>query len=147
MTTQVLQTSRSDAERLALVVLHADLDPAPITGDPRLLEQLLTNLIDNAIRHSTMGGHIEITTGTRDRRTFLLISNTGTPVPQEAIHRLFQPFERLIDVRTGHDNGHGLGLPIIEAITRAHRAQITARARPDGGLTIQLHFPLARHVR
>ena len=53
------------------------LDPAPTAGDPRLIERLMANLIDNAIRHNVPGGHIEITTGASDRHAFVSISNSG----------------------------------------------------------------------
>ena len=56
---------------------RATLAPAPVAGDPRLIERLIANLIDNAIRHNTPGGHVEIATGTRDRRAF--VSDQRTP--------------------------------------------------------------------
>jgi signal transduction histidine kinase len=123
------------------------LDPALTTGDPRLLERLITNLIDNAIRHNTPGGHLEIATGTRDRHPFLSISNTGPTIPSEEIGRLFQPFERLGAARTGHNSGHGLGLSIVQAIANAHRAELSATPRPDGGLTINISFPSTMRAR
>ncbi len=123
------------------------LDSAPATGDPRLLERLITNLIDNAIRHNTPGGHLEIATGTRDRRPFLSIANSGPTIPPNEIGRLFEPFERLGAARTGHNNGHGLGLSIVQAIANAHDAELSASARPDGGLTIDISFPSAMGAR
>ncbi len=92
--------------------VRATLATAPATGDPRLLERLIANLLGNAIRHNTPGGDVEITTGTRDRHAFLAIGNTGPVVPPEDIERLFQPFARLNGARTGHNSGHGLGLSI-----------------------------------
>jgi signal transduction histidine kinase len=139
---RALQAQRPEVEHSSLDV-HATLDPAPTAGDTRLLERLITNLIDNAIRHNTPGGHFEITTGRRDRHAFLSIANTGPTVPPEQIQRLFQPFRRLVDARTRHNNGHGLGLSIVQAIANAHRAELAARARPEGGLTIELSFPPA----
>ncbi len=59
--------------------LRTTLDPATTFGDPRLLERLISNLIDNAIRHNIPNGHLAITTGTRDKRPFLSITNTGPP--------------------------------------------------------------------
>lgn len=78
-----------------------------------------------------------------DRRALVSVANTGPAVPPEQIQRLFQPFERLVDARTRHNDGHGLGLSIVQAIANAHRAELTARARPQGGLTIELSFPPA----
>ncbi len=142
LATRALEAQRPEVERLSLDV-DATLDPAPTGGDPRLLERVIANLIDNAIRHNTHGGLVEITTGTRDRHAFVSIENTGPTVPPEQIQRLFQPFQRLVDARTQHNNGHGLGLSIVKTIANAHRAELTARARPGGGLTIELSFPPA----
>jgi signal transduction histidine kinase len=119
--------------------LHATLNPATTAGDPRLLECLVSNLIDNAILHNIPGGRLEITTGARDRHPFLSIANTGPTIPPDQVHRLFEPFQRL-DGRTRHNHGHGLGLSIVQAIADAHHAKLSASPRPDGGLTIEISF-------
>ena len=123
--------------------VQATLNTAPAAGDPRLLERLMANLIDNAIRHNIPGGHVEITTGTRDRHAFVSIANTGPIIPPTEIQRLFQPFQRLDGTRTRHNSGHGLGLSIVQAIAKAHHAELSTRARPEGGLTIDISFPPA----
>ncbi|HTT26886.1 MAG TPA: HAMP domain-containing sensor histidine kinase [Solirubrobacteraceae bacterium] len=123
------------------------LDPAPTVGDPRLVERLVANLIDNAMLHNTPGGHVEIVTGTQDRHAFVSIANTGPTVPPEQIQRLFQPFQRLGGIRTHHNSGHGLGLSIVQAIAHAHGAELSARPRPEGGLTIDVSFPPALATR
>jgi signal transduction histidine kinase len=125
------------------VEVRSTLATARTAGDPRLLERLIANLIDNAIRHNTPGGHVEITTGTRDRHAFLAIDNTGRAIPAEEVERLFEPFQRLEGARTRHDGGHGLGLSIVRAIADAHQAELAARPRADGGLTIEVAFPAA----
>jgi signal transduction histidine kinase len=122
--------------------VRATLAAAPAAGDPRLLERLVANLIDNAIRHNTSDGHVEITTGTQDRHAFLAVTNTGPTVPPDEIQHLFQPFRRINGTRTQNNSGHGLGLSIVQAIAHAHRAELSARARPKGGLTIEVSFPL-----
>jgi signal transduction histidine kinase len=139
---QALLARESEAASLDLDI-RATLAPAPAAGDPRLLERLIANLLDNAIRHNTPGGDVEITTGTRDQHTFISIANTGPTVPTEQIQRLFQPFQRLDGARTGHNNGHGLGLSIVQAIADAHHAELVTRACPHGGLTIEVSFPPA----
>ena len=125
---QAMLARESEARGLDLDV-HATLDPAPTDGDPRLLERLIANLLDNAIRHNTPGGHVEITTGTRDQHAFMSIANTGPTIPPEEIQRLFQPFQRLGGARTQHKGGHGLGLSIVQAIATAHRAELHPHAR------------------
>jgi len=139
---QALLARESEARGRELE-FRATLAAAPTAGDPRLVERLIANLIDNAIRHNTLGGHVEFTTGTRDRHAFLAITNTGPTVPPEQIERLFQPFQRLAGARTEHKGGHGLGLSIVQAIATAHRAELITRVRPQGGLTIEVSFPPA----
>ncbi len=144
LTSRAINMREAELEGRDLDV-RATLATAPTAGDPRLIERLIANLLDNAIRHNTPGGHIEITTGVRDRRAFVYVANTGPPVPPEQIQRLFQPFHRLAG-RTDHNSGHGLGLSIVQAIANAHRAELSVRARPEGGLTIEVSFAPATGV-
>jgi signal transduction histidine kinase len=140
LTSQALSVRESQIAGLDLDVATT-LATARTAGDPRLLKRLIANLLENAIRHNIDGGHIEITTGTRDRRAFVSIANTGPTVPPDQIDRLFEPFQRLGGARTRNDGGHGLGLSIVEAIANAHRAELGARPRPEGGLTVEVSLP------
>jgi signal transduction histidine kinase len=119
------------------------LDTAPAAGDPRLIESLVANLVDNALRHNTPGGRVEITTATVEGGAAITVRNTGPIVPPDQVERLFQPFQQLAGQRIRHDSGHGLGLAIIRAIADAHGATLTARSRPEGGLHIEVTFPEA----
>jgi signal transduction histidine kinase len=122
--------------------LDAKLAPAPAEGDPRLAESLVANLVGNALRHNVADGWASIETSTAAGRAVLRVSNSGPVIPPSEVDRLFQPFQRLGDerVRRG-DGGHGLGLAIVRAIAVAHGAELTARARPAGGLDIAVSFP------
>jgi signal transduction histidine kinase len=142
LTSQAMVARESELAERDLGV-RAALDPAPAAGDHRLLERLIANLVDNAIRHNTPGGRVEVTTGTRDRHAFVSIANTGPTVPPEQIQRLFEPFQRLDGVRAHHNSGHGLGLSIVQAIADAHGAELSARPRAGGGLAIEVSFPPA----
>jgi signal transduction histidine kinase len=123
--------------------VRSTLAAAPALGDPRLVERLIANLIDNAIRHNDAGGQVEINMGTRERHAYVSVTNTGPTVPPEQIERLLQPFERLGGARTQHNSGYGLGLSIVQAIADAHHAELRASARPEGGLTVDISFPPA----
>ena len=100
----------------------------------------MANLVDNAPAHNAGGGRVEIATETTDGRGVISVGNTGQPIPPDDVDRLFQPFQRLGSERTGHDGGHGLGLAIVRAIASAHGATLTANARPEGGLDIEVTF-------
>jgi signal transduction histidine kinase len=121
--------------------LRATLAAAPVTGDPSLAESLVANLLDNAIRHNLPGGQVQISTALTPAGAVVTVGNTGTPVPPESVDGLFQPFRQLGTERTRHGQGHGLGLAIVRAIADAHNAALTARARPQGGLDIEVIFP------
>jgi signal transduction histidine kinase len=139
---EVLQTRDSETANLGLDV-RASFASASTTGDPRLLERLIANLLDNAVRHNIPHGHIEITTGVRHQRATLTVANSGPMIPPEEVPRLLQPFQRLHGTRTTHGSGTGLGLAIVDAIAAAHRATLTAQPRQDGGLTVEVTFPSA----
>lgn len=116
-------------------------EPAPTSGDPDLLDRLVANLISNAIRHNFTGGRIEIATRIRAEHAVLSVVNTGSVVPAEEVPRLFRPFHRLESSRRSF--GVGLGLTIVAAIAAAHDAHVSARARPGGGLDVEISFPSA----
>jgi signal transduction histidine kinase len=119
------------------ITLGAALTP----GDPRLIERLVANLADNALRYNTPGGRVAITTGTTAGHAVVTVTNTGAPVPATQISRLFEPFQRLDADRVGAPGGLGLGLSIIAAIAHAHGAGLKARARTAGGLKVEVSFP------
>jgi signal transduction histidine kinase len=132
------------AGRSGSLRLLTDLSPAPASGSPALAERLIANLVDNAIRYNVPGGRVEVATGIRDGRAFLTIRNTGPVVPPDQLARLFEPFQRLEGQRThsGSTEGLGLGLAIVAAVATAHGARLRATASPDGGLLIDLAFPV-----
>jgi signal transduction histidine kinase len=123
------------------IKIDAALAAAPTTGDPRLLESLVANLVDNALRHNAPGGRVEIATSADLGRARLTVRNTGPVIPPDEVERLFQPFQRLGGPRVRHDGGHGLGLAIVRAIAGAHGATLAARPRAGGGLEIEVHMP------
>ena len=122
------------------VTVSSALAAAPASGDPRLVESLVANLVDNALRHNVPGGRIEVATGTAEDGARIVVRNTGPVVPPDEVGRLFEPFQQLDGRRIRHGEGHGLGLAIVRAIANAHGAQLTAQARPAGGLDVAVTF-------
>jgi signal transduction histidine kinase len=141
VTARVLADLRPEAQLQGLH-LDATLEPAPTSGDPRLIERLVTNLADNALRHNIDEGSVQIRTGVTDGAAVLCVINTGPVVPAPDVDRLFQPFQRIGAERTGHGNGVGLGLSIVQAVADTHDAGIVAAACPDGGLRVEVTFAL-----
>jgi len=144
-----LSATGVEAGHLGLQI-RADFGPAAVDGDPLLVRRLMSNLIENAVRHNIPGGHVRVTTGTTDGRGVVTVTNTGPVIPPAEVDRLFQPFQRL-GGRRARGDGQGLGLSIVRAIAAAHGAAISAEPVPSGGLSIAVSFPasasqLAGHV-
>jgi len=140
LTDRVVLARRHEAERRGIHI-DATLVAASALGDPTLVESLVANLVDNAVRHNLDGGRVEISTRSTPGRATVTVSNTGPVVSSADIERLFQPFQQTGNERVRHSDGHGLGLPIVRAIADAHRADVSARPRPGGGLEIEVSFP------
>ncbi len=122
------------------VTIEAEVDPAVTPGDPRLLERLIGNLVENAIRHNVPGGWLRVTTGETTERVWLHVSNGGVVIPAADVDALFEPFRRGGRLRTA-TRGAGLGLAIVRLIVEAHHGRLQAAAPPFGGLAIRIELP------
>lgn len=140
MVEDVIQARRQNAAAHNVTV-HTALHAAAVSGDSRLARQLVSNLLDNALRHNHPGGEARVAIDAHTRRTTLTVINTGPRVPPDQIERLLQPFRRLETDRTADSPGHGLGLSIVAAIAAAHRATLDVRPNPMGGLRVSVSFP------
>jgi signal transduction histidine kinase len=108
-----------------------------VRGERVLLERLVNNLVQNAVKYNRPGGTITVEVGTRPA---LAIANTGDDVPPDAVVGLFEPFRRLSGTRIDHTGGAGLGLAIVRAITRAHDGVISAHSTGRDGLRVEVSF-------
>lgn len=133
--------AEKEAGRLSLRVTRR-LQPAPVVGDPSLLERLAGNLVENAVRYNHLHGQLWITTATRGGQARLVVSNTGFEVDPADVPGLFEPFRRGGRDRTGV-RGAGLGLAIVRAVCDAHGGSVSARARSGGGLEVTVSLPAA----
>ena len=120
--------------------IESELASAAISGDERLLERLLANLLDNAVRHNVPGGWVRVWTGVRDGRSTLGVSNSGPVIAPADLDSLLEPFRRAGTERARHRDGHGLGLSIVAAIASAHGAVLRTRARSEGGMDVEVSF-------
>ena len=132
---------RSEIERRYLQAATR-LGAASVVGDPALVERLIANLLDNAVRHNRPEGWIKVETVMGPDGSLLTIANSGPVIAPEAVKRLFEPFQRLGPERVADDGHYGLGLSIARAIATAHDATITARPQPEGGLMVTVSFPV-----
>ena len=115
--------------------LHVDrrLEPTPVTGSRVLLERLVGNLVQNAVRHNVADGWVKVETGPPGR---VRVTNTGPIVPADQVADLFEPFRRLAPDRVDSSRGVGLGLSIVRSVARAHGGDVLAVPRATGGLDV-----------
>ena len=131
--------------------VDTQLDDARITGDEAMLERLVANLIENAVRYNQPGGWVCARTGVRAGRPTLEVENAGPVIDADQVESLVKPFVRSVEngrapgrvngVKPEVSHGLGLGLSIVQAIAEAHDAELTTVARPDGGLRVAVAFP------
>ena len=121
----------------ANVEVHARLEPARASGDARLLERLIANLIDNGIRHNQPGGFLEVSTHVRGERAVVRVNNSGARIDPEHAATLTEPFRRL--ARGG--DGFGLGLSIVSSVVAAHGGSLRINAPETGGLDVVVELP------
>ncbi|WP_067172976.1 sensor histidine kinase [Microtetraspora niveoalba] len=123
--------------------VESELRPAPGVGDRDLVERLVGNLLDNAVRHNVRGGWIMVATGVTAGRPALRVSNSGPVIPPDQVGTLLKPFQRLEGGRRATGEGVGLGLSIVAAIVEAHHGTLEARALAEGGLEVTVVLGVA----
>lgn len=122
-----------------------DLDitsPLPtIEVDPGRMTQVLTNIIDNALRHTPEGGRIVLAARETDEAVELSVQDSGPGLSVEDIDRIFDRFYRTDTARQRQDGGSGLGLAIAKSIVQAHGGQLSAESKPESGLKVIIRLP------
>jgi len=126
------------------VRLEAQLPPEPalVDGDIELIERVLANLIDNALRYTSRGGTVRVAVGRDADRVRVDVSDTGCGIPPGELEGIFERFHRV--QRAGNDDGGaGLGLAIAKKIVELHSGTIEAESAEDQGTTFRFRLPLA----
>lgn len=122
------------------VTLRLKGNPCIIQGSNSLLEELIYNLIDNAIRYNTDGGSVDITTNQVTGKSVLTVADTGIGIPDKYQQRVFERFFRVDKSRSKETGGTGLGLAIVKHIAEVHNASISLHSVENVGTTIQIEF-------
>ena len=129
----------SIGRRAERVILELDADTPEVQADPALLERVVANLVDNALRWSPEGAVVIRAHHSRARIQLLVIDH-GPGIPPSRRRTVLQPFNRLDDSATG--GGLGLGLAIADRLVEAMGGELELRDTPGGGLTVVVSLPV-----
>lgn len=134
-------TPRARTQQVSLAFSASESLPL-LSLDSGRIEQVLTNLLSNALRHSPPGGTISVALETRDDQAYLTVRDEGSGIPPEAMGQVFDRFYRADRARTREDGGSGLGLAIARQLVEAHGGELAAANHPQGGAVFTLTLPL-----
>ena len=137
----VLTALAARASERGLALRNEVAEDVFVHADARRLEQMLTNLCDNAIKFNAEGGGVSISherTGGRDR---ISVADTGEGIAPEHIRRIFERFYRVDRARSRALGGTGLGLAIVKHLARAHGGEATVQSAPGEGSTFTIELP------
>ncbi|NJC98523.1 MAG: cell wall metabolism sensor histidine kinase WalK [Anaerolineae bacterium] len=112
-----------------------------LEADPGRLTQVLTNILDNALRHTPDGGRIVLSAKQMGDMIELAIQDSGPGIPDGNVDRIFERFYRTDSSRQREDGGSGLGLAIARSIVQAHGGQVSAESEAGKGLKIVIALP------
>lgn len=143
----LLHVAREVATRLAPVAektgvsITAAGEACVVQGYPRLLDELVYNLCDNAIRYNHEGGWVDVSVSLEDECPLLVVADSGSGIPAEQQAKVFERFYRGEQSRSRETGGTGLGLAIVKHAATLHGAALTLDSEPGHGTTVCVRFP------
>lgn len=142
MVASVVESFQAEAQAKK-VHLEADAPrPLRVNADPYRLTQVLSNLVTNALKYTPENGSITVKAIQQDKQVTIQIQDTGSGLPTEAIHQLFDRFYRVEGSRSRQSGGSGLGLAIVKTLVELHGGKVEAHNRPQGGAEFRISLPL-----
>jgi two-component system phosphate regulon sensor histidine kinase PhoR len=136
--------SRAEAKHIALACETTDL---AVRADPGRLEQVLSNLVDNAIKYGRTGGRVAVgAQSSEDAKVEVFVKDDGVGLPAEALERVFERFYRVDKARSREQGGTGLGLSIVKHIVQGHGGRVWAKSEPGKGATFFFTLPSAERT-
>jgi len=133
---------RFEHEGLRVRVRAPEEPLPPAWADPSAVSQVLTNLLDNALKYAREGGEIEVRLGGDDEAVVLAVADRGPGIPPEEQERIFDQFYRVGSGLVHDARGSGLGLAIVKHVVEAHRGSVTVRSERGAGTTFVTRWPI-----
>ena len=134
------------AQEKAITLRTTTEDNVYVEGDRTRLQQVVANLIDNAIKYTQECGTVEVSVHRESGKAVLQVSDNGGGIPSEAVPHVFERFYRVDKARSRASGGAGLGLSIAKAICAAHGAEISVSSQEGRGSCFRVEFPLVPAV-
>jgi signal transduction histidine kinase len=139
---RVVEEAQPGLERHTLAFVPAD-GPLAIVGDELRLEQVIQNLLQNAIKYSPAGGRVEVRAARHSAMACISVTDQGIGIPQAALARLFTRFYRAPNVDPQHISGMGVGLYVVKEIVSLHGGEVMVESQEGVGSTFTICLPLA----
>lgn len=118
-----------------------DLNTTTVHGDSAMLDQVIYNLVDNAVKFTNEGGKITVNTASDKKYTYLAITNTGKGIPRESLEKVFDRFYKVDQSRSTDTKSTGLGLFLIRSILSLHNGTITVESEADSYTRFTIKLP------
>ena len=126
------------------VTISFDGEPARLDCIAHLMQEIVYNLCDNAIKYNKDGGTVRVTVRNKKEKVILNVKDTGIGIPEDQQGRVFERFYRVDKSRSKEVGGTGLGLSIVKHAALVHRAKIDLKSKPGSGTMIKIVFP--KHI-
>ena len=125
------------------MTLTCEGDIPDVNGDRERIEQVITNIVSNAVKYTPDGGKIDMTVGTSGRNVFVRVTDNGIGIPEKDLPRLFDRFYRVDKARSRESGGTGLGLSIAQEILNQHKGSIEISSEYGKGTSVLITMPAA----
>ena len=143
----VLRSIELEARRHKHELTHDYSENLPlIMGDRGRIEQVMLNVLGNAVKYTPDGGHIRVTAGSEGETVWMEVADDGIGIPEADRSRIFERFYRVDKARSRESGGTGLGLSIATEIVQRHHGSLTLVDRPGPGTTVRLELPITQPV-
>ena len=135
------------AERLRTVASRAEVTvsvegtPSPVSGNSTIVEEIIYNLCDNAIKYNRVGGYVRIKVGKLSRGAYVEVKDNGIGIPADKRDRVFERFYRVDKSHSREIGGTGLGLSIVKHAALYHKATVALESEEEVGTTVTVTFP------
>ncbi|MGN0478794.1 MAG: ATP-binding protein [Hominenteromicrobium sp.] len=144
--TDLLSVARDVAERLKVqadrnrITIGVTGTPAKVMGVPNILDEMIFNLADNAVKYNKPGGTVQMTAGVQDGHAFIEVADSGIGIPEGDREHVFERFYRVDKSRSKQIGGTGLGLSIVKHGAAFHNAHVTLQSEVGRGTTVRITF-------